>query len=186
VCTIWTHAVVGAAVLRVLVPGRLPKRAWAAAGLLAAGPDLDAVGFWLGVPYESAWGHRGFTHSVVFAAVAAWLTLSCFGDRAPTPPSVPVPAPRWRFWMALALAGASHGLLDMLTDGGLGVALWWPFSSGRFFFPTTPVAVSPLYPSDFLSEWGWAVVRNEAVWVLLPTAGVVVAAGLLRRITRPA
>jgi len=39
---------------------------------------------------------------------------------------------------------ASHPLLDALTDGGLGVALLWPFSAERFFFPWRPIPVSPI------------------------------------------
>jgi len=30
-------------------------------------PDVDAFKF--GIPYESQWGHRGFTHSLFFAYV---------------------------------------------------------------------------------------------------------------------
>src|SRR5688572_9983511 len=33
-------------------------------------PDLDAVGFTLGDAYADPWGHRGATHSLVFAAAA--------------------------------------------------------------------------------------------------------------------
>ncbi len=35
-------------------------------------PDLDAIGFWLGVPYKSFFGHRGFTHSIAFAVLLSW------------------------------------------------------------------------------------------------------------------
>ena len=39
---------------------------------------------------------------------------------------------------------ASHGLLDTLTDGGLGVALLWPVSNHRFFAPIRPIPVAPI------------------------------------------
>jgi len=39
---------------------------------------------------------------------------------------------------------ASHGLLDTLTDGGLGVALLWPFSNTRYFAPWRPIPVAPI------------------------------------------
>lgn len=29
-------------------------------------PDLDVLAFKFGIPYESVWGHRGFSHSLVF------------------------------------------------------------------------------------------------------------------------
>jgi hypothetical protein len=30
---------------------------------------------------------------------------------------------------------ASHGMLDAMTDGGLGVAFFAPFDNARYFFP---------------------------------------------------
>ncbi|HEU4994167.1 MAG TPA: metal-dependent hydrolase [Gemmatimonadaceae bacterium] len=37
----------------------------------AALPDLDAIGFWMGIPYDHMLGHRGLTHSLTFAALIA-------------------------------------------------------------------------------------------------------------------
>ena len=37
---------------------------WAALSFL---PDADVIGFGLGVRYEDPWGHRGATHSLMFA-----------------------------------------------------------------------------------------------------------------------
>jgi inner membrane protein len=34
-------------------------------------PDIDSIGFHLGIPYSSFWGHRGITHSLTFAAILA-------------------------------------------------------------------------------------------------------------------
>ena len=34
-------------------------------------PDADVIGFGLGIEYGDSWGHRGASHSLVFAAVAA-------------------------------------------------------------------------------------------------------------------
>jgi inner membrane protein len=112
------------------------------AALLAMLPDIDAVGFALGVPYASAFGHRGFTHSLAFAlgsaalgfAVArAWLSRRGNGV-----------GPAWRAFLLLFLAAASHPLLDMLTDGGLGVALLAPFTWHRYFFALRPIPVSAI------------------------------------------
>ena len=30
-------------------------------------PDADVLSFKLGIPYESMWGHRAITHSILFA-----------------------------------------------------------------------------------------------------------------------
>jgi inner membrane protein len=46
-----------------------------------------------------------------------------------------------RFGIALciAVATASHGILDAFTNGGLGVAFFAPFDKTRYFFPVTPM-----------------------------------------------
>jgi inner membrane protein len=46
--------------------------------------------------------------------------------------------------LGVALVLASHGLLDTLTDGGLGVALLWPFTTRRWFAPWRPLPVAPI------------------------------------------
>ena len=57
---------------------------------------------------------------------------------------------------------ASHGLLDTLTDGGLGIALFWPFDDTRYFAPWTPIPVSPIL-LGFLSPRGLKVALTELV-----------------------
>ena len=54
---------------------------WSALSLL---PDVDVIGFKLGVKYADPWGHRGATHSLVFAlAVAAVVALIAKAARRP-------------------------------------------------------------------------------------------------------
>ena len=95
-------------------------------------PDLDVVAFRFGIPYEHPLGHRGLWHSVPFAAaVAGLLTFSLF----------PHPRPdfsRWRAFIFLFLATASHGILDAFTNGGLGVALLSPFDDTDSSRPSGP------------------------------------------------
>ena len=78
------------------------------------------------------------------------------------------------------LLTASHGLLDALTDGGLGIALLSPFTNERFFFPWTPIVVSPIGIRGFFSRWGLEVLKSELVWVWLPSLLMVVGVRLLR------
>jgi inner membrane protein len=149
----------------------------AVAGVL---PDADVIGFSFGVNYVDFWGHRGFTHSLVFAAiVAAVFTFLAF------------PRDRWRINRAstftyLFLAGASHGLLDMLTNGGLGVALFAPFNNERLFFPWQPIQVSPIGVGSFFTAEGLAVIRSELVWIVLPSVLFATVVLLLRRRARVA
>ncbi|MFO0600591.1 MAG: metal-dependent hydrolase [Myxococcaceae bacterium] len=101
--------------------------AFAAFALL---PDLDVIGFRFGIAYSDPLGHRGASHSIVFAVLVALVGLALTRSRKST--------------LILFLVVLSHPLLDMLTDGGLGVALFWPFSNQRLFFPWTPLPVAPI------------------------------------------
>jgi DMSO/TMAO reductase YedYZ heme-binding membrane subunit len=74
----------------------------------------------------------------------------------------------WSLAAYFAAVTASHGLLDALTDGGLGVAFFAPFDSGRYFFPWRPIEVSPI-GAGFFSARGLAVLASEFVWVWLPS-----------------
>jgi inner membrane protein len=111
------------------------------------------VGLPLGIRYGTPWGHRGATHSIVFAsAVAATVALAAsrFGFRA------------GRTMLVAFVVVASHGLLDALTNGGLGCALLWPFDFTRYFAPWRPIPVSPIGLA-FLSPYGLFVAMTELV-----------------------
>ncbi len=119
-------------------PSARPLVSWRAVlgwSALALSPDADIVGFVLGVPYGDAWGHRGATHSLALAVLVGVLSLFI----APTVRMRRVPL------MLLTMCVlASHGLLDTLTDGGLGVALGWPWSTERLFAAWRPIPVAPI------------------------------------------
>jgi inner membrane protein len=129
------HVAVGLAAARM---GRPPVRAmaWAVLLAVAAGlPDIDVIAFSLGIPYHAPFGHRGALHSIAFAALCG--ALAALAAR-------PLHLPAARLGLTLGLVVATHGLLDTLTDGGLGVALLWPFSDARYFAPWRPIPVAPI------------------------------------------
>ena len=133
-------------------PG-VPARYWALGAVVAALPDLDAVGFRFGVAYGDVLGHRGLTHSLAFAAaLSAAIVWTAF-------PSGMGPVPRGQLWLYVFLATASHGMLDALTNGGLGVAFFAPFHNARYFFPFTPIEVSPIGVRAFFTGRGVASSR---------------------------
>ena len=176
--TVFSHAI--AAVAFGVVCGRkIPGRAIFYGAVSSMVPDLDVLGFGLGIRYADPFGHRGFTHSLCFAAVwAALVTLVLFLK--------PTDRRRWpAIWLFLFLATASHGLLDALTDGGLGVAFFAPFDNARYFLPWNPIAVSPI-GARFFSPRGLAVLTSEALWIWLPSVAVAGAAILARRRGRAA
>lgn len=136
------------------------------ARLLVAGvvasilPDLDVIGFRFGIAYAHELGHRGFTHSLVFAFLVALIALSSFRQ---------LHTNRKTAFAFVFIAAISHGLFDMLTNGGHGVALLWPFIDERYFFPQRPIEVSP-FGFRVFSSAGIKVFASELVWVWVPCA----------------
>ena len=172
--TIMSYAIVPLAGVLILGRSRLSVPVIATGLVFAMLPDADIVGFGLGVEYGDIWGHRGASHSLGFAAAA-----SLFGTAILRPDLYYAAA------IFLFLSMASHGLLDMLTNGGLGVALLWPFEQTRHFAPLTPIAVSPIGLADFISARGAAVLYSEAVWIWMPlTLVAAVGIGIRKRIEK--
>ena len=151
--TIFTHPAV--TLLRPWFSPALPRRAVIAGALGSILPDADVAAFALGIPYEHPLGHRGFTHSILFALFYA--ALCAFVLRVPP--------------LFIFLCTLSHTLLDALTDGGLGVAFFAPFSNERYFFPWTPIRVSPI-GTRFFSARGLETLLSEVVWVWAPCVAV--------------
>jgi inner membrane protein len=170
--TIMTHAIVPLAIAVAAGRSRISPKLALAGAMLAMLPDADVVGFALGIDYADPWGHRGATHALAFALACAAAVAMVWHE-----------ARSIGAFAFLALAMASHGLLDALTSGGLGPALLWPVSDARIFAPVTPIRVSPI-GADFFSARGLVTLASEFVLVWLPCAGLAAAGWLLRRNTR--
>jgi inner membrane protein len=159
----FTHAFTALAIGTAFQRPGPPARFWLIGAACAALPDLDFIGFRLGIPYNALLGHRGLTHSLPFAALIATVTLALF-------PRTVWPTRRAALWMFLFLATASHGVLDAMTTGGGGVAFLSPFDTTRHVLPWRPILVSPLSVGRFFSGRGLAILSNELRWVWLPGA----------------
>ncbi|GIW55656.1 MAG: hypothetical protein KatS3mg082_2060 [Nitrospiraceae bacterium] len=158
----FSHVVVAVALGMAWRPAARSMRFWVFGAACAVGPDLDVLGFWLGIPYDHLLGHRGLTHSLFFAALLAVGVVAAAFD-----------GPEWsgarlRVWAYLFGATASHGILDAMTNGGLGVAFFAPFDSTRYFLPFRPIEVSPIGLGEFFTAYGWVVLASEIPWVWLP------------------
>jgi len=167
--TILSHAVAATAVGQWYQNRRLPVKFWLWTAVCALLPDVDVIGFPLGIRYDDMLGHRGLTHSIPFAVGVGFVAArSCaksntlgFGIRD-------LGFGIWPLWMYFTAVIASHGLLDAFTNGGRGVAFFAPFSNHRFFFPWRPIQVSPI-GVGFFSARGLAVLQSELRWILLPS-----------------
>lgn len=154
----------------------MPARFWLLSALCAVMPDADVVAFDFGISYGDVFGHRGLTHSLLFALLAACAVVAVFFRGAEFKKRALV--------VYFFLVTASHGALDALTDGGLGVAFFAPFDPTRYFFPWQPLVVSPIGVGSFFSEWGLAVIVSEFVWVWVPSLLVVGAVLTFRGLRR--
>ena len=128
-------------------------------------PDIDSVGYYLGIPYADLIGHRGLTHSMLFALILG--TISAWLHKR-----LKVSA-RFAF-IAVGFSVISHSILDAMTDAGLGIAFFSPFSQDRHFLPWRPIEASPLSLSRFFSSRGGEVLYSELLWVWLPTISTAV------------
>jgi inner membrane protein len=142
-------------------------------------PDIDVISVRFGLHPGDSLDHRGITHSILFAAALAWVAFVAVR------PSLTPPAKRGLALTYLFLATVSHGLLDAMTDrAGLGIPFFWPLDSTRYFFPFTPIAMSPI-GTHFFSEHGLAVLLCEFKWVWIPSLVFAVVAIACRHIFRP-
>ena len=120
-------------------------------------PDADVIAFKFGIEYIHPLGHRGFTHSIMFAVMWSVALSYIFGkDR------------KLIFIIVLFLSTVSHGVLDAMTTGGLGVGFFIPFENSRYFFPYRMIQVSPLGIQKFFSEWGLRVIISELKYIAIP------------------
>jgi inner membrane protein len=174
--TIFTHAIAASALGVTTRPHRpVAAKWWIAAAICSMVPDADVIAFSFGIPYGHLFGHRGFSHSIVFATLLAavvWLVLRNEDDAQVS---------GFRIWLLLFLATASHGVLDAMTSGGLGVAFFSPFSNHRYFFDWRPIRVAPIGVGRFFSERGLEVLTSEVIYVWVPSLALIGLSLLFRK-----
>ena len=174
--TILTHSFVPIALGRIFTDKKLPLRFWLLAVFCSVLPDADVIGFSFGVRYGDFLGHRGFFHSVFFALIlSAAVAILAFHKS-------PLFSKKWcLIWLFFFCVSASHGVLDTFTDGGLGIALFSPFDTTRYFSPYRPLKVSPIGIGAFLTLWAGEALISEIIWIWTPLIIVLIIAELFRR-----
>ena len=154
--TVFTHPAIPLAIGLGLGKDVIPTPLLISGIAVSVLPDLDVLAFRYGISYASNYGHRGFSHSLLFALILALLGACAFRYFQTS---------FGRAFLFLFLAAVSHGILDAFTNGGLGIAFLWPWSTERFFAPMQVIQVSPIGISRFLSLRGVSVLISEIIWI---------------------
>ena len=115
--------------------------------------------------------HRGFTHSIFFAAVTGVVfsafflsVVKSFGQSL-------------LLMLIFFLASFSHTCLDAMTEASYGVCFFCPFSDERYFFPFTLFSsyTTGVSKKGFRSGLGnsvWITLLPEILLVWIPTFAV--------------
>jgi inner membrane protein len=141
-------------------------------GAMGLAPDADALLVAFGSDYHGQFGHRGLTHSMIFAvalSVATFFVARRYGTK-----------PWFSAFLALVAVG-SHGLLDSMTYRTRGIPFMLPFSDERFQLPWRMIPPAP-FGEHFLSRRGLDVMMIEMIYFLpLTVVAVGPSLGTLRR-----
>ena len=167
--SLFGHGILAFTISKVIDKQDLKILMWLAIGSSII-PDADVIAFKFGIPYEHMLGHRGFTHSIVFALLWSMLLAFIFSKTR-----------RLVFFTVLFFTTSSHGILDAMTSGGEGVGFFIPFNSERYFFPFRGIQVSPIGIEKFFSEWGIKVILSELKYIFMPCVLVLVAVFLIKK-----
>ena len=171
----YTHLFAAACTGVAITPGKIHPRLLAAGVVGSLIPDADVFGFELGIPYDHLFGHRGISHSLLFAVLfSLTMTLVLFRNA------------RWamirgRIVAYLFLVTASHGLFDAMTNGGPGVAFFAPIDDARYFLPFRPIQVSPISLSALINPGLVSILFGEIIWIWFPCVAIAAATYLALR-----
>jgi inner membrane protein len=138
---------------------------WILSFLCAAIADIDIITVFFDINPDSMIGHRGFTHSLLFAVLFAFMVVH-FGYRNFGLFS----RDWWIFYTYFLALGISHIVLDAMTSGGQGIGFFIPFDSGRYLFQFRPIRVSPLRLMRFFTSDGKRILISEMFWIWVPVA----------------
>ena len=168
--TIITHSVIAASAAYSFRSRKISIKFFILSIACSILPDADVIGYYyLYIPYHHFFGHRGFFHSPFFAVLLSIFIVFIFYRK-----EVTFSKQWWKYVLYFFILTTSHGLLDALTNGGYGIALLSPITNNRYFFPWTPIEVSPLGIIGFLSQRGLAVLTNELLLIWAPSFLIVI------------
>ncbi len=137
-----TQAALGAAIGEAVLGKKIGGKGAVLGAIIATVPDLDVALYLLYDKFEMLSIHRGFSHSIVFSMLGAFLIAYAL-QRIKWTKQIGYQ----RLWIFACLALFTHMLLDAFT--AYGTQLFLPFSDARIGFDSINI-VDPVYTIPLL------------------------------------
>lgn len=144
-------------------------------------PDIDTVAYLFAIDEQHPLGHRGLTHSGIFALMLAYVVMAIFYR--------PLKSNRlqwWGYYTWFFLITLSHSLFDALVNSSLGIAFFWPVDTQRYLFDWKPLMDVPIQFSELFGFRFWHAQWVECQFFVLLLASIYVTHRLLKNyLSRP-
>lgn len=175
--TVLTHSIVSG-LLGKTIKWEQSRQVTLCSVLCGSVPDLDVIGHRFGFAYLDHWGHRGMSHSLFIALIIGLILSVLCAERGRLK--------TLKLGLYFSILTSTHGLLDMITNGGHGVAIFGPWSHKRHFFPQDwrVIEVSPMRPQHFTWERLAPVFESELVWVMTPVLALFILRATFERLRK--
>ena len=176
--TIVSHSLIGIFASKIFKISNKPKF-WVLSIICPALPDIDMIGYYLGIPYDHLFGHRGISHSIFFALLIGFVVYFLFFRKENLSRSKSL-----IIFIYFSFITMSHGLLDMLTDATHGIPFFAPLDNTRYFFPYRPINAPSLDVEYFLREQLLEVLVGEVILISISVVGLVLFNLLLKKLNK--
>ena len=119
-------------------------------------PDIDTLSYLFPIDQQYALGHRGFTHSGIFALALAFAVMMNFLSLTPTHPPSVVGA----FYLVFSHDTLPRAFLTPWLSPPLVSPFFWPFTAERYLFSWQPLMNIPIQFSELFGLAFW-----HAQWI---------------------
>ena len=157
--TTLTHTIPVIAVGLGLGKDYISKRLIFTGAFIANIPDLDLIApRFYDFAFDSIYGHRGFSHSIVFAIISSFIFSFFF-----------IKSGFKKAFLFLTFCTLSHGVLDSFTQGGLGIPFIWPLTDIRYYSFAQPIINSGVsFRTLYTTTKAFPIYWSEFIWVWVP------------------
>tara|TARA_B110000263_G_C15250633_1_gene483910 strand:- start:24 stop:563 length:540 start_codon:yes stop_codon:yes gene_type:complete len=176
--TIISHSLIGIFASRIFRINHKPKF-WILSFICTALPDADMIGYYLGIPYNHLFGHRGISHSMFFALLLGFLVYFLFFRQEKLSK-----INSFMIFIYFSFVTMSHGFLDALTNASYGIPFFAPFDNTRYLFPYRPINAPSLDIQYFFKEQFFEIMIGEIILISIPIFVLLLTKFILKKLDK--